>query len=963
MPFKLAMYPRTCLLTGCRRAALVCVWVALLLLPASAAEAQRLLTLVSGVGQAASAGDLGPSVGPAPTAVQVDLELLRAAPARLEVPTPDGSVLSAQRSVFEDRGGGDLMWSGGQPGAGYDTVVLTVEGGRLVGRFGAAVGGVYQIHAERDGRGGMTPLVGPGLEEWCGVEAGAEDGHDAHAHVAAEALAADPPRRVSNPQSHDRLDILVAYTATAAENWADRGGARAAIRHAGDYLKMVFRNNDLPVEPHIVHIAQASGALDRVGRDWGWHGYDPDESDPLGSQLIWDGELLRLRHEHRADLVHLFTGEHPALRVRGFGAICGLHRQLTKGLTAFNFSPAAYGWTVNYPSSCGDYAVTFAHEIGHGLGAHHDPANVRRPERLFRPYAIGHANFDVMPSIGTAMSYRGQIEPFFSTPRIRPYGAVVGVAEEQDNERTLRETVHIGVQYSDYLRSLEGVPAQPSDLRVRLDGGAARLSWRDNAPGADGYEVEYVWWYSPGRPAWRLQAVEGRSGATLPLESTEPGARHSFVVRATKGEVRSLRSSEVTLVVPGEPVEAPSDVVVTVVPGLDIAEVRWTDNSDGEVGFDVQLLQGGEPVARQRAQADSERAEFHALHIRPQFGAEYGVRVFAYNWSGYSESSEVATFRWAHPLAQGPATDVSVSAIGPTTVRLSWTGPPEGGVYTLEARLAGWRHQVSRRSPPSAGAAWMDFEALARGGRYTFEVRPYFGDSWRVAASRAYLTLGERGAGPRAPSDLSLVVTDDGLIRLSWKDNSSDELGFEIQTSSTEGTSWRRLLAVPAGTESVAHDYPYSLAETRFRAFAYNERGYSAGSELKEPPALAGSCRADAETLCLQDSRFEVKMNWWKADGESGVGRVVEEGTDDSGMFQFFDPENWEVLIKVLDGCRTNGRMWVLGASTTDLGYRIRVTDTITEESRSYTNEPGRPAPAIVDTEAFSQPCRGGAGP
>ena len=92
---------------------------------------------------------------------------MRGAPARLEVPTPDGSVLSAERSVFEDRGGGDLMWSGGQPGAGYDTVVLTVEGGRLVGRFAAAGGGAYQIHAERDGRGGMAPLVGPGLEGLC----------------------------------------------------------------------------------------------------------------------------------------------------------------------------------------------------------------------------------------------------------------------------------------------------------------------------------------------------------------------------------------------------------------------------------------------------------------------------------------------------------------------------------------------------------------------------------------------------------------------------------------------------------------------------------------------------------------------------------------------------------------------------------------------------------------------------
>ena len=103
-------------------------------------------------------------------------------------------------------------------------------------------------------------------------------------------------------------------------------------------------------------------------------------------------------------------------------------------------------------------------------------------------------------------------------------------------------------------------------------------------------------------------------------------------------------------------------------------------------------------------------------------------------------------------------------------------------------------------------------------------------------------------------------------------------------------------------------------------------------------------------------------MEWRSAGGDSGPGRVVDERTDDSGLFQFFGPENWEVLIKVLDGCRTNGRFWVLGASTTDLGYRIRVTDTVTDESRSYENEPGQPAPAIVDTQAFSAPCRG-AGP
>ena len=1152
MPFNIPMFPCPSLLTGCRRAALLCVSGVVLLAPASAAQAQRLLTLVPGVAEAASAGDLGPSIGPAPTAVQVDLDLLRGAPARLEVPTPDGSVLSAERSVFEDRGGGDLMWSGGQRDAGYDTVVLTVEGGRLVGRFGAAGGGVYQIHAERDGRGGMAPLVGPGLEEWCGVEAGAEDFHDGAAHVAARARPADLPERVSNPQSHDRLDILVAYTATAAANWADRGGALAAIRHAVDYLKMVFRNNDLPVEPHIVHIAQASAALDRAGREWGWHGSAPGGIDPLLEQLQYrDGELLRLRHEHRADLVHLFTGEHPTLAAPGRRTTCGVHRLLRKGNTAFSFSGNAYGRTVVYPAICGDYAGNFAHEIGHGLGAHHDPANVGRPEDLFRSYALGHPNFDVMPSIGTVMSYPGQREPFFSTTRIRPWGAVVGIEHVRDNERLLRETVQIGVRYSDYLRSLEGIPAQPTDLRVRFDGVAARLSWRDNAPDADGYEVEHVWWYSPGRPDWRLQAVEGRSGATLPLESTEPGTSHAFLVRATKGKVRSLRSSEVRFVVPGEPIEAPSGVGVTVGPGFTSAKVRWTDNSDNESGFDVQLLQDGEPIARWPAEADSERADFAPFWIRRQYGAEYGARVFAYNSSGYSESSEVATFRWADPRNPRPIAGLSAAAIGPTTVRVTWRAEPGAG-YSVYAILPHWE---SRRrwhgSRDGRGRAYFDFENLARGGRYRFLVFPSeLGGLVRGAEAR--LTLGARGDGPPAPSDVSWVLegVEGNRARLSWKDNSSDELGFEVQVTTPASRDragsfdWRRVVTVPADTESAAHDLAISEFAYHFRVFAFNERGFSlsssllsrdprivgltatvgdtevelrwdvwsaelatgmqvrwkasadlpfddavdawtdlpaaareytvtglrndtvytfavrvlsasgagsvataratprgrpeasfrlgipceedlcrtftdapvsfvdtsggnvtewrwsfgdgAASNLRSPThawstpgfydvtltvsdgsssdsaarillveaaAPAGSCRFDEETICLRDSRFEVKANWWSADGDSGPGWVVYAGTNDSGLFRFFDPLNWEILIKVLDGCGINGRMWVLGAATTDLGYRILVTDTVTGESRSYVNEPGQPAPAIVDTEAFSGPCDGGAGP
>ena len=118
------------------------------------------------------------------------------------------------------------------------------------------------------------------------------------------------------------------------------------------------------------------------------------------------------------------------------------------------------------------------------------------------------------------------------------------------------------------------------------------------------------------------------------------------------------------------------------------------------------------------------------------------------------------------------------------------------------------------------------------------------------------------------------------------------------------------------------------------------------------------SCVASSETLCLHGDRYEVRVEWRAGDGATGSAQVVPEATEDSGLFQFFDADNWEILIKVLDGCAVNGHYWVYGASTTDLGYVIRVTDTATGEIQEYRNEPGRPAAAITDAKAFPNSCR-----
>jgi hypothetical protein len=123
-------------------------------------------------------------------------------------------------------------------------------------------------------------------------------------------------------------------------------------------------------------------------------------------------------------------------------------------------------------------------------------------------------------------------------------------------------------------------------------------------------------------------------------------------------------------------------------------------------------------------------------------------------------------------------------------------------------------------------------------------------------------------------------------------------------------------------------------------------------------------CAPDADTLCLDNGRFKVEVNWQDHHGATGPGMVAPCGTDDSGLFYFFNEDNWEMLFKVLNGCGYNNHYWVYFAATTDVGFNVRVTDTLTGftkaysnksgEELGYTNELGHPANAVTDNTAFA---------
>ncbi len=115
---------------------------------------------------------------------------------------------------------------------------------------------------------------------------------------------------------------------------------------------------------------------------------------------------------------------------------------------------------------------------------------------------------------------------------------------------------------------------------------------------------------------------------------------------------------------------------------------------------------------------------------------------------------------------------------------------------------------------------------------------------------------------------------------------------------------------------------------------------------------IPGSCTAGPNTLCLNSSRFAVRVDWRvPSQGTNGAGYALPL-TSDTGYFWFFSSNNVELVIKVVDGRTFNGFFWVFYGALSDVEYTITVTDMTTGVVKTYANPQGRLA-SVADTSAF----------
>lgn len=114
----------------------------------------------------------------------------------------------------------------------------------------------------------------------------------------------------------------------------------------------------------------------------------------------------------------------------------------------------------------------------------------------------------------------------------------------------------------------------------------------------------------------------------------------------------------------------------------------------------------------------------------------------------------------------------------------------------------------------------------------------------------------------------------------------------------------------------------------------------------------------DGRSAQLLGGRFEVSVVGNNFAQQPFIGRTVPLASSDSALFWFFQPANFELLVKIVDGCDLNNRYWVYYAATTNVDFTLTVVDTFAnpaENTRTYHNPLGtNEATAITDSNAFN---------
>jgi hypothetical protein len=398
-----------------------------------------------------------------------------------------------------------------------------------------------------------------------------------------------------------------------------------------------------------------------------------------------------------------------------------------------------------------------------------------------------------------------------------------------------------------------------------------------------------------------------------------PGTNYEYRIRAYNSYGPSSWSNSTSVSVPNQPtpVAAPENLLAFQ-SGERSIHLTWNDRASNEQSFEVERrnLSGGafQSIGTVSAIASNIRnrvGSFTDSTVVAGNSYEYRVRARGQLVSNYSNTSSAQVSFSGSPCVQNGTTICLLS--NRYELKVFWRNQHGTGETGVGHRLAGPQTDQS-------GFLWFfssdNVELVVKA--INASSNPAFDHNWIFSG---------------ALSDVEYYVvvreTDTGVVKT-----------YHNTQGNYCGNADAAAFSQEPGVESSSHfqdlnvDYAPSI------------------SSRTEAPS---TCVANANTLCLNNRRFQVRVNW----DTTGVGTNSQQGpgvaipqSNLTGLFWFFSPSNIELIVKVIDGTGLNGKFWVFYGALSTVRYDLEVKDTLTGLVKTYSNQAGNIC-GVPDTEAF----------